>query len=322
MRSILPRLMLVVLIASLLIGCASQAPLSPTPTAPPPLRIALVMKTLTNPFFVAMEQGARQAEKDLGINLIVKTAAQETAIEQQIKIVEDLITDKVKAIVIAPGDSQKLIPVLKKAQDAGIVIINIDNRLDPTVAKNVGLVNIPFVSVNNEIGAYLSAKFISDKITTPTQVAIIEGIRSAFNAQERKAGAERAFNQNPSVTIVASETANWKIDEANTVAKAIFEKYPNIGAVFCANDMMALGVIEYLRGARRNKVLVAAFDALEEAKEEIIAGTLAVTIDQQAGRQGYVGVEYAVKILKGESVPLETMIDVLVVNSETLNKTP
>lgn len=322
MPSIVPRLMPVVLIVGLLTGCVSQTPLSPTPTTPPPLRIALVMKTLTNPFFVAMEQGARQAEKDLGINLIVKTAAQETAIEQQIKIVEDLITEKVKAIIIAPGDSQKLIPVLKKAQDAGIVIVNIDNRLDPTVAKNVGLINIPFVSVNNEIGAYLSAKFISDKITTPTQVAIIEGIRSAFNAQERKAGAERAFNENPNITIVASETANWKIDEAHTLAKSLFEKYPNIGAVFCANDMMALGVIEYLKESKRNKVLVAAFDALEEAKEEILAGTLAVTIDQQAGRQGYVGVEYAVKILKGESVPLETMVDVLVVSSETLNKTP
>ncbi|MCC6975950.1 MAG: sugar ABC transporter substrate-binding protein [Anaerolineae bacterium] len=322
MRSIVLRLMLMVLIVGLLIGCTSQAPLSPTPTAPPPLRIALVMKTLTNPFFVAMEQGARQAEKDLGINLIVKTAAQETAIEQQIKIVEDLITEKVKAIVIAPGDSQKLIPVLKKAQDAGIVIINIDNRLDPTVAKNVGLINIPFVSVNNEAGAYLSAKFVSDKIATPTQVAIIEGIRSAYNAQERKTGAERAFNENPNLSIVASETANWKIDEAYTVAKSTFEKYPHIGAVFCANDMMALGVIEYLKESKRNTVLVAAFDALEEAKEEILAGRLAVTIDQQAGRQGYVGVEYAVKILRGESVPLETMIDVLVVSSETLNKTP
>ncbi len=70
------------------------------------------MKTLTNPFFVEMERGARRAEQELGVNLSVKTAAQETSIEQQIQLVEDLIATNVNAIVIAPGDSQRLIPAL------------------------------------------------------------------------------------------------------------------------------------------------------------------------------------------------------------------
>jgi ribose transport system substrate-binding protein len=95
------------------------------------LNIALVMKTLTNPFFIEMEKGARLAEEEFKINLIVKTGAQETSIDQQIKIVDDLIIAKVDAIVIAPGGSTELIPVLKKAQDAGIVVVNIDNQLDP-----------------------------------------------------------------------------------------------------------------------------------------------------------------------------------------------
>jgi len=93
------------------------------------------MKTLTNPFFVEMEKGARRAEKDLNIALKVKTAAQETSIEQQIQLVEDLVAAKVDAIVIAPGDSQRLVPTLKKAADAGINIVNIDNRLDPQTVK-------------------------------------------------------------------------------------------------------------------------------------------------------------------------------------------
>src|SRR5690242_5041107 len=141
--------------------------------------IALVMKTLTNPFFIAMEKGARRAEQELGIHLIVKTAAQETSIEQQISIVEALIQTKVDAIVIAPGDSTGLIPVLKKAQDAGIVIVNIDNRLDPEQSAKVGLVHVPFISVDNEQAAYLSTKFISEQIKTPTKAVILEGIRTA-----------------------------------------------------------------------------------------------------------------------------------------------
>lgn len=283
-----------------------------------PYTIALVMKTLTNPFFVEMEKGARQAETDFGIDLVVKTAAQETSIEQQIEIVDELIREMVDAIVIAPGDSLELIPVLKKAQDAGIVVINIDNQLDREFSKKMGLVDVPFISVNNEQAAYLSAKYISDQITSPTEVAILEGIRSALNAEERKNGALRAFSENSNISVVAMETAHWKIDEGYEVTKQIFLSNPDIGALFCANDMMALGAINYLKESSRSDVLVAAYDALDEAKQAVREGTLQITIDQQAAYQGYLGVEYAVRTLSGENLPAETLIDTLVVTSKTL----
>ncbi|MCU0523706.1 MAG: sugar ABC transporter substrate-binding protein [Elainella sp. Prado103] len=275
---------------------------TPQPTASPVVTdqqevttIALVMKTLTNPFFVEMEKGARRAEAELGIRLIVKTAAQETSIEQQIGIIEDLIAAEVNAIVIAPGDSTELIPVLKKAQDAGITLINIDNRLNPSRSAELGLLNVPFISVNNEQGAYLSAKFISDQIRTPTQVVILEGIRTAQNAIDRKQGALRAFREDPNIDVVATETAHWKVDEAYEVTRRLFAKYPNIGAIFCANDMMALGALRYLKETDRQNILVAGFDALEEAKQAIRTGELAVSIDQQAAEQGYLGIHYAAK---------------------------
>ncbi|HCY36520.1 MAG TPA: sugar ABC transporter substrate-binding protein [Candidatus Margulisbacteria bacterium] len=279
--------------------------------------IALVMKTLTNPFFIGMEKGARKAENELGINLIVKTGAKETSIDQQISIVEELIKSKVDAIVIAPGSSTDLIPVLKKAHDANIKIVNIDNRLDPTFLTKMGLTDIPFISVNNEDGAYKSAKYISDKITKPTKVAILEGIRGADNAEQRKKGALKAFNENPNLQIVASETANWKIDEAYNVTSAIFTKNPDIGAIFCANDMMALGAIQYFDKSNRNNVLVAGFDDLEEAERAISKGKMQVTINQQADIQGYTGVKFAFEMLNGKKQLPETIIDVKIV---TLSK--
>ncbi len=116
---------------------------------PSPVKIALVMKTLTNPFFVAMESGARKAEKEFGIVLVVRTAAQETSTTQQINIIEKLIREnEVKAIVIAPADSIKLIPSLKKAQDKGIHVINIDNQLNPDFTKKAGAKPFPFLSVD------------------------------------------------------------------------------------------------------------------------------------------------------------------------------
>ena len=277
-------------------------------------KIALVMKTLTNPFFVEMEKGARRAEKEFGVDLIVKTGAQETSIDQQIAIIEELIRMKVDAIVIAPASSIDLIPVLKKAQAAKIAIINIDNRLDVAVSKQVGLLDVPFVSVDNEKGAYLSAKFISDQLSAPTEVLVLEGIRSAKNAQERSAGAIRAFKENPNVRVVAVETANWKIDEAYAVGQSQFEKRPAIGGVFCGNDMMALGLVKYLQETGRKNVLIAGFDALDEAKKSIRDGFMTVTIDQQADQQGYLGVKMALQKIKGEAVPLETMVDVKLIH--------
>ena len=288
------------------------------PAAPVKKRIGLVMKTLTNPFFVEMEKGARRAETELGVNLIVKTAAQETSIEQQIKLVDDLVAAKVDAIVIAPGDSVRLIPALKRAADAGLKIVNIDNRLDPQALTQAGLEPPPFVSVDNEAGAYKAGKFLAEGVSQSTEAAIIEGIRSADNARQRMEGARRALQENKQIKIVASQSANWEINLAHDAAKEIFKKHPNVRLLFAANDMMALGALQYLtESGRAGRVKVAGFDALSEAVDSIKTGNMAATVDQQAAEQGYQGVALALKLLQGSSVPKVTMIDTLLVTSST-----
>ncbi|EFO80932.1 Monosaccharide-transporting ATPase [Oscillochloris trichoides DG-6] len=307
-------------------GCSQPTPnialIEPTSTRPDPQerpadtkpRIALVMKTLTNPFFAEMERGARTAEEELGITLIVKTAAQETSIDQQIAIIERLILDQVDAIVVAPGDSTSLVPVLRRAQEAGIVIVNVDNRLDEALVYEMGLVGVPFISVDNVDGAYQAAHAISQRITTPTEVLVLEGISTAQNAIDRTNGALKAFAENANITVVAVESAHWKIDEAYEVTSRVLKEHPQIKAIFCANDMMALGTLKYLEENKRSDVLVAGFDALPEARVAVSNGRLVATIDQQAAQQGYLGVQYAVKLLAGETLPAETLIPVQLID--------
>jgi ribose transport system substrate-binding protein len=211
-----------------------------------------------------------------------------------------------------------MVPVLKAAQDAGIKIINIDNRLDPEAVKQQGMTTVPFISVDNEKAAYESARYIAQQVKKPTQAAIIEGIRSADNARQRKAGAERAFQENPLIRVVAQDTANWKIDEGYEVTRKIFTSHPDVALLFCANDMMALGALKYLQEAGRAGVKVAAYDALEEAREAVKAGRLAVTVDQQAAEQGYQGVMLAIRAIRGDSLPEVTLIDTRLVTAEGL----
>ena len=325
----LPHLFSCTAFALVLLGCGqSSAPnisTVATPAQPAPATvvaaarpIGLVMKTLTNPFFIEMEKGARRAEKELGIALTVKTAAQETSIEQQIQLVNDLVAAKVEAIVIAPGDSLSLIPALKKAVDAGIKVINIDNRLDPDALKQVGLGAMPFVGVDNEAGAYKAGQFLVTNVKTATQAAILEGIRSADNARQRMEGARRALSENKQIKLVASETANWKIDEAYAVSKVLFTKHPDVKLLFAANDMMAMGASKYLQESGKSNVKVVGFDALSEALTEVKAGHLAATVDQQAAEQGYQGVALALRMIKGEAVAPVTMIETRLVTAADL----
>ena len=303
------------LLVAVLLAGADRGP--PEPARP---EVGLVMKTLTNPFFAEMERGARRAAAAFGVDLVARNAAQETSIEQQIAIVDGLVAAGVDAIVIAPSDSSRLIPVLKKAADRGVVVINVDNALDPALARSFGLPDIPFVSVDNEAGAFKSAGALVAARPEGGDALIIEGIRGAENAEARRRGALRAFDAAGNVTVVASETGNWKIDEGYAVAKQAFTARPAIKLVFAANDMMALGAVRYLDEAGRDDVVVAGYDALAEAERAIIRGDLVATIDQQAAEQGYRGVEYAVRALNGGAVPAVTLLDTLLITRASLGQ--
>lgn len=320
------------LLLALVAGCdgnqrsaaaVTAGPASPTSAAKPSVasrsgkKVALVMKTLTNPFFIEVERGARRAEKELGFKLVVKAASEETSIEQQIQIVDDLIRDRVDAIVIAPGDSQRLVPVLKRAQAANIAVVNIDNRLDPASVKAEGMTPVPFVSVDNERASFQAAKFVADQIRQPSEVLLIEGIRSADNAQQRAAGTVRALAENRNIRIVGKVSANWKIDEGYAVTKQAFAAHPRIAAVFSGNDMMALGAIRYLADSGLRNVRVASYDAIDDAKAAVRAGTMTVTVDQQAAEQGYQGAIIAIRTLEGQTVAQSLMVDTRLITADS-----
>ncbi|MEB0214501.1 substrate-binding domain-containing protein [Undibacterium sp. 5I2] len=282
-------------------------------------RIALVLKTLSNPFFIAIERGARRAAAQSGVVLEVRTAAQETAIEQQIAIVDELIEDKVPALVIAPSDSQRLLPVLQKAQQRGMVIINIDNPLDSARLSQLHMQAIPFVSVDNEAASYAAVKAVLAHMPALAEAALIEGMPGAENGRLRSAGARRALREH-GVSKVAAMTAHWKIDEAYSVSKDLFRQHPHITLLFCANDMMALGAVRYLQESGRTEVAVIGYDAIDEAKQALRSGAMVATVDQAADEQGYQGVMLALRALKGETLPARLPVAAQVLTAELLKQ--
>lgn len=274
--------------------------------------IALVLKTLDNPFFVEVAKAGPRAERTWPIAVKVEAPAKETSVDQQIELVETLLKQRVDAIVIAPADSVKLIPVLKQARDLGVVVVNIDNRLDQRIAHDLGLVGVPYVGVDNVAGAYLAAKALSGQAPGPAKAAVIEGIRNAANAQARKIGALKAFSERPDITLVGSVSAEWLPDKAASAMAKLLDEHPDLRLVFAANDVMALGALEHLDRTGRRDVLVAGYDALPEAVERLGRGLVA-TIDQQAEEQGYQGIAAAWTLLNGGRVEAETLVELRLV---------
>ena len=192
-RPAVPRALglVVCLLASLLLaGCRPHDEAS---TAGKP-RIALVMKSLANEFFLTMENGARAHQKAHPdqYDLIANGIKDELDVGKQMELVEQMIAQKVSAIVIAPADSKALVPVCKKAQEAGIRVVNIDNKFDDAVLSQSG-VKIPFVGPDNRKGAKAVGDYLATKLQAGDKVAIIEGAPNAFNGAQRKRGFEDAM---------------------------------------------------------------------------------------------------------------------------------
>lgn len=264
-------------------------------------KVALVMKSLANEFFLTMEDGAKSYQKEHSANfdLISNGIKDETDTSSQIRIVEQMIVSKVDALVIAPADSKALVPVLKKASDAGIKVVNIDNRLDPEVLKSKSL-DIPFVGPDNRKGARLVGEYLAKQLKQGDQVGIIEGVSTTTNAQQRTAGFKDAMEA-AGMKIVGVQSGNWEIDKGNAVAAAMLNEYPDLKALLAGNDSMALGAVSAVRAAgKKGQVQVVGYDNIKAIHPMLKDGRVLATADQFAAKQAVFGIEAALKLVKGE----------------------
>ena len=283
--------------------------------------VALVMKALTNPFFSKMELGAKAYANRFKIPLEVFGVERETDVERQISIMENLISRGYGAIVIAPTDSKQLVPVCQKALASGIVVVNIDNPLNKATLQKYNL-TIPFVGPDNRAGAAQVGAYVRNRLNGHGRVIVIEGIRGVENAELRKTGFIEAITQDSSIEIVASESANWHTDEALSLAVKLLSIHAPVDAVFCANDKMALGVLQALDiSGLAGKTVLAGYDNIEAVRSEMQSGRMHATVEQHPELMGQYGIELAVHALEGKKLPLHLPTPVDLVTYETFGKT-
>ena len=162
-----------------------------------------------------MADGARkhQAEHTSDYELIVNGIKDKRDLKGQVDLVEEMVAQRVDAIVIAPADSKALISACKRAQEAGIAVVNINNKLDDQVLAEQN-VKVPFVGPDDRAGAKMVGAYLAGKLKPGDKVALLEGIKTAFNGQQCKLGFEDAM-KDASLTIIDSQSALWEIETAN-----------------------------------------------------------------------------------------------------------
>jgi ribose transport system substrate-binding protein len=272
------------------------------------------MKSLANEFFKTMADGATAHQRQHAgeFDLIVNGIKDELDVARQIDVVEQMIAERVDALVLAPADSRALVPVTRRALEAGIVVVNIDNRLDASALREQGI-SVPFVGPDNRKGARMVGEAVAARLARGDAVAILEGAPNAFNGIQRKLGFEDAIGA-AGLRLVSSQSANWEVAIANQVAAAIIAEHPDLKGILCANDSMALGAVAAVRAAGRDgQIVVAGFDNITAVQQLVRDGRVLATADQHGDQLAVYGIEYAREMVATKSTPSdrETPVDLI-----------
>jgi len=248
-----------------------------------------------NPFWAAVEQGAMEKGKDLGLKTVVLAPPTESDVAAQITQIEDQLARGVKGIALAPTDPNALAPVVEEALADGVAVVFIDTK-----GSNKG---VTYIGTDNEAGAALAANFICEKIPAGSEVAILTGIVTQSTGKARADGARSGLG-GCGLKIVAEQSGEWDRAKGLSVMENIITGNPGIKAVFASNDNMALGAVEALKSANMlDKVMVVGFDANPDAAASILAGEMTASVAQNPANMGALGIESLMKLTKGEKLP-------------------
>lgn len=257
--------------------------------------IGYAARNLTNPYWIAAKNGIEDAAEEYGYEAISLDASGDP--EEQRGQVEDLIQKDVDAILITSivTGSSASGGAADAATKAGIPVIGIDTSAgSPRVALTI--------RTNQELGGKLAAERVLELINGSGKVVVLEGPAGDTNSMLRVGGFEKVIEKTPDVEIVASTPADWNRAKGMNAMQDIIVGNPDIDAVWAANDEMALGVVQALRGAGKlDEVYVGGFDATPDALDAISNENMSFSVKQFPYEEGHKGVEIAHKILNNET---------------------
>ena len=283
------------------------------------LVIAGIPKGTMHAFWKTVEAGAQQAAADYDVELIWRGPLREDSREEQIKVVEDMITRGVDAIVLAPTDEAALRGPVREATRSGIPVVIIDSDLR-------GDDYISFVATDNYYGGQLAARELGRLLDGKGRVAMLRYQEGSGSTMNREAGFLDAIAEFPGIEVVSSnQYAGPTAESAYQASENLLARFLEgdglaVDGLFASNESSAFGMLRALQGGGfAGSVRFVNFDASPRQIDALRAGEIDALIVQRPLQMGYQGVESAVKHLRGEEVPERIDTGVVVATGENMD---
>jgi ribose transport system substrate-binding protein len=281
---------LFVLVLLIITGCGGQlAPSYLTGET----KIGYVPKTLDQEFWVTTEKGARAGGREADATVLVQAPTGELAVDEQIAIVENLLTQNIDALVVAPSDSILMKPVLERASEE-VPVILLDTDIPKWKPKD------SYVGTDNFAAGLAAGRYLERQMNGEGSIGLITGIPGSVPGDQREAGMRKAI-EGTDIKVVGEVAADFDRLKSVGAMEDLLQTHPDLDAVFATNDQMALGAIEALQTYRSDAILVGV-DGAVEATQAIIGGDMDATVAQNPYAMGKVGVQQATKAASGEPV--------------------
>ena len=277
------------------------------------VKIGVTLMDFSTEFGIGLKDYMTAKADAMGdVELTVVDAGGDAA--KQLQQVETFISQKVDAIIMQPQEQEACSPAIDKAKAAGIPIINC-NSLTITEPD-------AYVGSNDSESAEIAMTYIAEQLGGKGNVLMMHGHPGQTAEVKRTEGAMDILAQNPDMTLLDEQTADWDRAEAMTLMENWIQAYGDqINAVFCQNDEMALGTLNALVQAdKKDNVLVVGVDAIDDALQSVKDGKMDATVYQDCKGQAEGAIEAAYKLAKGESVEKEILIPFILVTTENVDE--
>lgn len=274
-------------------------------------KIYMVVKASESEFWQIVIDGAKNAARDLEIELVAQAPVSEADISKQIAILESAIAARPDAIVLAPSSSDPLVPAIEEAAGKGIPVIVIDSGANTD--KHTAFLS----SDNYKIGT-LSADKMAAALEARTgkaegDIAALTFLSGANSLEQRKSGfLEQLKKKYPGINVVAFEDAQGKSGTSTGLVQNLLTAYPNLKGIYANNQPTGDETVRALDMAGRKDLAVVVVDAGAQEVWGVKNGFVDAMIVQKPWHMGYMGVEYALKAANGEE--MEKFVDTGIVS--------
>ena len=281
--------------------------------------IAVIVKTVNSTFWQNVQKGADAAMKEAGGDdtMTFQGPAAESAIADQVNMVENAVNRGVSGIVLAPSDPDALVPAVKKAWEARIPVVIIDSML----AEGAEQYYQSFLATDNKKAGELAAQALIDKVGTEGKIAVMSYVAGAGSEIGRVGGFTDYIKANSKLEIVGPFYSQSQMATALNQTTDVLAANPDLKGIFGANEPTAIGMGRALKqSGKAGQVVAIGFDGNQDLQEFVKDGTLAGIAVQGSFQMGELGIQTVKKVMNKEKVEKFVDTGVVVVTKDNIDK--